>query len=175
MSTSLSLWLGLCISCLPGELSLLDNVLTNVFICWVRYPKEMVYFCLQYCLFTHLLFTNSCLFMFFLILMTCSFAPLFNEDGLLPWTKCDEWWNTEKCRTPLDLINASKNLKISNNGTVSSTEEYWKWVWIWFHYFLLCFIFNLIQKKSTPSRISITCFSLMNSKNFWKFSERLQW
>ena len=72
----------------------------------------------------HFLFTN--IFIFVYIFVVVSFAPLFNEDGLLPWTKCDEWWNTENCRTPLDLINASKNLNISNNGTVSSTEEYWK-------------------------------------------------
>ena len=141
MSTSLSLWLGPCISCLPGELSLLNNAPIYLVGCVIQ-KRWFVFVYNTVCLLTFCLQIN-----FFLSWWLGSFAPLFNEDGLLPWTKCDEWWNTENCRTPLDLINASKNLKISNNGTVSSTEEYWKWVWIWFHYFLLCFILILFRKS----------------------------
>ena len=121
--------------------SLLDNAPIYLVGCVIQ-KKWFVFVYNTVCLLTF------CLqIIFFLSWWLGSFAPLFNEDGLLPWTKCDEWWNTENCRTPLDLINASKNLKISNNGTVSSTEEYWKWVWIWFPYFLLCFILILFRKS----------------------------
>ena len=74
--------------------------------------------------------------------MFASLVPLFNEDGLLvrpsfevllnkvfihiktfqPWTKCDEWWNTDKCRTPGEW---ATNSSIEGH-TVSSTQEYWE-------------------------------------------------
>ena len=68
---------------------------------------------------------------YFIILMTwpmhfmfASLVPIFNEDGKLPWTKCDGWWNTENCRTPGEWAEANKTSL--SNKTVGSSLEYWK-------------------------------------------------
>jgi len=70
---------------------------------------------------------------YFIILMTwpmhfmfASLVPLFNEDGRLPWTRCDAWWNSENCRTPGEWAEANKTSDWnSNNKTVGSSLEYW--------------------------------------------------
>ena len=71
---------------------------------------------------------NMMVNVYYIVIMTwamhflfMSLTPLFNEDGLLPWTTCKASWNTEKCRTPEEWA-ANAN----NNDTVASSMEYWK-------------------------------------------------
>ena len=47
------------------------------------------------------------------------------SDGTLPWTRCDAWWNTDKCRTPENWAKAAKE-GIENINTTSSSLEYWE-------------------------------------------------
>eukprot|EP00093_Oithona_nana_P000477 00477.XXX_2105_195_1 [CDS] Oithona nana genome sequencing. len=49
----------------------------------------------------------------------------FSDDGTLPWTRCDAWWNTDKCRTPENWAKAAKE-GIENINTTSSSLEYWE-------------------------------------------------
>ena len=61
--------------------------------------------------------------------MTLNSKFLFNNLGLLPWTKCDAWWNTEHCRTPGEWANFSElSTNKTNVHTVASTVEYWEYV-----------------------------------------------
>jgi hypothetical protein len=74
-----------------------------------------------------MLFVN----VYFIILMVwpmhfmfASLVPLFSDQPL-PWTRCDAWWNTDKCRGPDYWGNSSATRKLSND-TVESTVEYWE-------------------------------------------------
>ena len=43
----------------------------------------------------------------------------------LPWTTCDNEWNTDKCRD-IFAVNGSKAAAVSVQKTSSPPEEYWK-------------------------------------------------
>ena len=62
-------------------------------------------------------FIQNC---YYCVILAWAILYMYNSfSSTVPWSTCDNWWNTEKCWTPLN--NASPK-----NGSVNSVTEFWE-------------------------------------------------
>lgn len=61
---------------------------------------------------------------FYIVVLAWAIYYLYHSFSfILPWSTCDNWWNTKRCIASADLKN---KFNISLNETVSSAAEFWE-------------------------------------------------
>ena len=65
---------------------------------------------------------------YYIVVLCWALHYLFSSftSGELPWSTCDNWWNTEHCISP---EHGNNGTNADNNGTTTdSVVEYWEYV-----------------------------------------------
>ncbi len=58
---------------------------------------------------------------YYIVVLAWALYYFYNSfNTVLPWTTCNNWWNTKKC------IEATILSNISRNDSMTSTDEFWQ-------------------------------------------------
>jgi solute carrier family 6 (neurotransmitter transporter, GABA) member 1 len=62
---------------------------------------------------------------YYIVVLAWAIYYLWNSfSSVLPWSTCNNPWNTERCISGFNAFNSSANISI--NQTISAAAEYWE-------------------------------------------------